>query len=256
MDNVIVDYLETPEIKRPVLIEGLPGIGDVGKIAGTFLIEQLKATKIASIYSRFLPPQVLVTEGGLIRPMQNELYYVKLEKNDQELLILTGDYQGLTSEGQYDLTFEILKLAKSYNVKRMITLGGYGIRKILDEPRVLGAATDESIRDEVKEYGVHFQTGHPSSGIVGASGLLLGLSKYFDMEGVCLMGETHGFFPDPLSAKMILIVLAKLFELELDYEPLDKTSPNLEILRKRLRELEDDLPEDKPDSGNELSYFV
>ena len=93
MDNVIVDYLETPEIKRPVLIEGLPGIGDVGKIAGTFLIEQLKATKIASIYSRFLPPQVLVTEGGLIRPMQNELYYVKLEKNDQELLILTGDYQ-------------------------------------------------------------------------------------------------------------------------------------------------------------------
>jgi len=70
------------------------------------------------------------------------------------------------------------------------------------------------------------------------------------------MGETHGFFPDPLSAKMILIVLAKLFDLELDYEPLDKTSPNLEILRKRLRELEEDIPEDKPDSGNELSYFV
>lgn len=256
MDNVIVDYLEKPDIKRPILIEGLPGIGDVGKIAGTFLIEQLKATKIVSIYSRFLPPQVLVTEGGIIRPMQNELYYVKLEKNDRELLILTGDYQGLTSEGQYDLTFEILKLAKSYKVKRIITLGGYGIRKILDEPRVLGAATDERIREEIKEYGVHFETGHPSSGIVGASGLLLGLAKYFNMEGVCLMGETHGFFPDPLSAKMILIVLAKLFDLELDYEPLDKTSPNLDILRKRLRELEEDIPEDNPDSGNELSYFV
>jgi len=121
---------------------------------------------------------------------------------------------------------------------------------------VLGAATDENIRDEMKEYGVHFQTGHPSSGIVGASGLLLGLSKYFDMEGVCLMGETHGFFPDPLSAKMILIVLAKLFDLDLDYGPLDETSPNLDILRKRLRELENDMPEDKPDSGNELSYFV
>ncbi len=143
MDNVIIDFIDKPELKNPVLIEGLPGIGDVGKIAAKLLIDQLSAKKIISIYSRFLPPQVLVTDEGIIKPMQNEIYYVKTEK-DHELMILTGDYQGLTSEGQYDLSYGILKLLKDLNVVKIITLGGYGVRKIPEEPRVLGAATGES----------------------------------------------------------------------------------------------------------------
>ncbi len=255
MENVIIETIETPTLTEPTLIEGLPGIGDVGKIAGSYLIEQLKAKKIVSIYSRFLPPQVLVTETGLVRPMQNELYHIRTESG-RDVIILSGDYQGLTSEGQYDLSWEILKLAKSMNVGMIFTLGGYGVRKILDEPRVLGAATSTELIEMMKEFGVHFETGHPSSGIVGASGLLLGLSGLFDMKGVCLMGETHGFFPDPLSAKMVLKVLASFFELELDFGPLDESSPNLDMLRKRLKEIENDMPEDTGDKENELSYFV
>ena len=255
MDKVVIDHIKTPEMKEPTLIEGLPGIGDVGKIAASFLIEQLKTEKIISIYSRYLPPQVLVSDQGIIRPMQNEIYYAKTEK-DHELLILTGDYQGLTSEGQYDLSYGILELAKSLHVKRIITLGGYGVRKILDEPRVLGAATNEKVVEEMKEHGVHFDTGHPASGIVGASGLLLGLSSLFELEGVCLMGETHGFFPDPLGAKMVLQILGKIFELEFDFSSLDKLSPNLEILRARLKELEEEGSGEQDESPSELNYFA
>ena len=255
MDTVVIDHIVTPETKEPTLIEGLPGIGDVGKIAASFLIEQLKSEKIVSIYSRFLPPQVLVTDSGIIRPMQNELYYTKTEK-DHELLILTGDYQGLTSEGQYDISYEILKLAKRFNVRRIITLGGYGVRKILDEPRVLGAATSERMIEEMEKYDVHFETGHPASGIVGASGLLLGLAGLFDLEGVCLMGETHGFFPDPLGAKMVLHVLSQMFELDLDYSALDKLSPNLEMLRARLKEMEEGGAGERDESQSELNYFA
>ena len=255
MDDVIIDYIEKTEVNNPVLIEGLPGIGDVGKIAAKLLIEQMEAKKIISIYSRFLPPQVLVTDEGIIQPMQNEIYFVRTEK-DHELLILTGDYQGLTSEGQYDLSYSILKLLKSLNVKQIITLGGYGVRKIPEEPRVLGAATGEKLVEEMKEYGVHFETGHPSSGIVGASGLLLGLARLFNLEGVCLMGETHGFFPDPQGAKTVLKVLSELFDLELDYSSLDKISPDLEILKARLKELEEVGTDGVSDSTGDLSYFA
>ncbi|MDP6156697.1 MAG: proteasome assembly chaperone family protein [Candidatus Thermoplasmatota archaeon] len=255
MDNVIIDFIDKPELKNPVLIEGLPGIGDVGKIAAKLLIDQLSAKKIISIYSRFLPPQVLVTDEGIIKPMQNEIYYVKTEK-DHELMILTGDYQGLTSEGQYDLSYGILKLLKDLNVVKIITLGGYGVRKIPEEPRVLGAATGEKLLSEMKKYGVHFETGHPSSGIVGASGLLLGLARLFNLEGVCLMGETHGFFPDPQGAKTVLKVLSELFDLKLDYTSLEKISPDLEILKARLKELEEVGNEGVPDSAGDLSYFA
>lgn len=255
MDDVIIDYIDKPELNNPVLIEGLPGIGDVGKIAAKLLIDQLEAKKIISIYSRFLPPQVLVTDEGIIQPMQNEIYFVRTKK-DFELMILTGDYQGLTSEGQYDLSYSILKLLKDLNVKKIITLGGYGVRKIPEEPRVLGAATGEKLVREMKEYGVHFETGHPSAGIVGASGLLLGLARLFSLEGVCLMGETHGFFPDPQGAKTVLKVLSALFDLELDYTSLDKISPDLEILKARLKELEEVGTEGVPDSTGDLSYFA
>ena len=33
------------KIKNPVLLEGLPGIGNVGKIAADFIIEEIKAKK-------------------------------------------------------------------------------------------------------------------------------------------------------------------------------------------------------------------
>ncbi len=32
-----------PKLNNPILIEGLPGIGNVGKVAVDFLIEELKA---------------------------------------------------------------------------------------------------------------------------------------------------------------------------------------------------------------------
>ncbi len=109
---------------------------------------------------------------------------------------------------------------------------------------------------EMKKYGVHFETGHPSSGIVGASGLLLGLARLFNLEGVCLMGETHGFFPDPQGAKTVLKVLSELFDLKLDYTSLEKISPDLEILKARLKELEEVGNEGVPDSAGDLSYFA
>ena len=43
------------KIKNPILIEGLPGIGNVGKIAVDFIIENLNAKKIFEIYSYSFP---------------------------------------------------------------------------------------------------------------------------------------------------------------------------------------------------------
>ena len=47
-----------PKLNKPILIEGLPGIGNVGKIAVDFLIEELKAKKIYSFFSYKFPHSV------------------------------------------------------------------------------------------------------------------------------------------------------------------------------------------------------
>ena len=33
MENILVKYLEHPKLNDPIFIEGLPGIGNVGKLA-------------------------------------------------------------------------------------------------------------------------------------------------------------------------------------------------------------------------------
>ena len=45
----------------------------------------------------------------------------------------------------------------------------------------------------MKKYGAIFKKNEPGGGIVGASGLLLGLGKLRGFQGACLMGETPGY---------------------------------------------------------------
>ncbi|MEM4055454.1 MAG: PAC2 family protein, partial [Thermoplasmatales archaeon] len=47
MDSVIIRLVEDVKLKNSVLLVGLPGIGNVGKISADFLIENLKAKKLA-----------------------------------------------------------------------------------------------------------------------------------------------------------------------------------------------------------------
>ena len=65
MKATYVKELAKVEAKNPVLIEGLPGLGLVGKIAMRYLIKQLKAQKFAYLYSPHFPYFVLVSKNGV-----------------------------------------------------------------------------------------------------------------------------------------------------------------------------------------------
>jgi uncharacterized protein (TIGR00162 family) len=200
MESIKTIFYEEPELNDPILVEGLPGVGNVGKLAAEHLLDQIKAKKFADIISKHFPPQVLVDDEGLAKLVNNEMYYSKGDGKRPDLIILVGDYQGLTPDGQYELSDNTLQIAKRYGVHMIYTLGGYGIGKMVEKPRVLGAATDRELVAEMKKRGVVFSKGEPGSGIVGASGLLLGLGKIYDIKAVCLMGETSGYFVDPKGA--------------------------------------------------------
>jgi uncharacterized protein (TIGR00162 family) len=249
MDNIKMIVTEMPVLEEPVLVEGLPGVGNVGKLAAEHLVEQLKATKFADIYSKYFPPQVLVDDEGLIRLVNNELFYSKGEGVRPDLIILVGDYQGLSPEGQYELSDHVLTVMKSMGVKRIYTLGGYGVGKMLDKPRVLGAATDKELVEEMKEKGVVFSKGEPGSGIVGASGLLLGLGKVYGMRSVCLMGETSGYFVDPKGAEAVLRILTGILKVEVDYKALEEKAEQIESITSKLKEIEAPISPKKEDLG-------
>ncbi|RLF78901.1 proteasome assembly chaperone family protein, partial [Thermococci archaeon] len=172
-------------------------------------------------------------------------------KKNRDLILLTGDYQGLSSSGQYELTDTILKIAERFKVTQIFTLGGYGLGKEIKEPKVLGAATSKKLVTRMKKAGVLFKENEPGGGIIGASGLLLGIGKLYGMEGVCLMGETPGYLVDPTSAKAVLKVLSNILKMKIDLSELEIKAKEIESIAQQLRDLEQ-MAKEKPE---DLQYI-
>lgn len=253
MDQVELRIHSEPKVKKPLFVEGLPGVGNVGKLAVEHLIDELKATKFAELWSKEFPPQVFVQPDGTVKLVNNELYWWRAKKAGQrDLILLTGDYQGLTSQGQYEIVDRVLALLEKYGVKEMFTLGGYGLGRMVQKPLVLGAATDKALVKGMKKHGVVFRQDEPSGGIVGASGLFLGLGARRGMSGACLMGETSGYLVDPKSAQAVLEVLTKILRVTIQFDRLETKARDMDRITQQLKEMERKTGERQPE---ELRYI-
>lgn len=232
MNETTIVEIEKFKPKNAILIEGLPGIGLVGKIAAEHLIAELKAKKVADLYSPHFPHQVIMQKNGVMRMIKNRFYHVKGKKND--LLILVGDVQAVTSEAQYEATGKMLDYCEKKGVKLIITLGGYGTGKVPPSPRVFGIVSNKPMAEGYKKHGVIF--GESRGSIIGAAGLLLGLGKIRKIPGLCLMGETHGGFVDAKSARALLETLCKVLEIKVDMKKLDERAKESEKFAKKMEQ--------------------
>ena len=220
---------------NPILIEGLPGLGLVGKIALRYMIKQLKAKKIAYLYSPHFPYFVLVNGKGNVRLLRGVFYYYNNPKGN-DLILFTGDSQSQTIEGQYEIADQILAFSEKHNIKTVATIGGYRMEP-KEKPKVFIAATSQEILNKALRAGANLSTS--GSPIVGTAGLILGLAKFRKIEALCLLGETRGYLPDPLSAKSVLEVLKSTFDFDLDLKGLDEEIARAETMVTRLQQIEE-----------------
>ncbi|MBS7636069.1 proteasome assembly chaperone family protein [Candidatus Bathyarchaeota archaeon] len=235
MKETAIKELTKVELKNPILIEGLPGLGLVGKIATRYLIKQLKAQKLAYLYSPHFPYFVLVSKKGSVRLLRGTFYFWKNDNGENDLILFTGDSQAQTIEGQYEISNRILDFAQKYGVKFIITIGGYRVET--DKPKVVAAATSQALLDRaLQANAVISPMGSP---IVGTAGLILGLAPFRKIEALCLLGETRGYLPDPKAAKSVLEVLMKILRINVDLAGLDAEIAKAESMVARLRKIEE-----------------
>ena len=255
MNAAEITILEEVEFENPIFIEALPGLGHVGKLAADHMIDELNATKFAEIYSPTFPPQVIIKEEGIIQNMINELYYLKDVGEDHlDLIILVGNTQALSPEGQYLMCKDILEFVKGYGITRIFTLGGMAIPQPVENPKVYGAATDEANIEVLREADIEIRSN--DGGIVGASGLFLGLGVRQGIQGTCLMGETPGYFIDAESAEAILKKLSLLLNFEVNTDKLDERAEETRQMIAKAQQMEQDLI-DRANAGNadDLRYI-
>src|SRR5437899_1340892 len=97
MDNIVIRYLDHPKLEDPIFIEGLPGIGNVGKLAAEHLKDELKGVKFAEIFSKYFPPQVLVQlyDMNAVYLMGETSGYFVDPKSAQAVLEVLTKYLGI-----------------------------------------------------------------------------------------------------------------------------------------------------------------
>jgi len=234
MRETTIKELTKTDVKNPVLIEGLPGLGMVGRIAVNFLAKQLKAKKIAELYSPHFPYYVLVNKKGNVRLLHG-VFSIWKNKSREDIIFLTGDSQAQTIEGQYDVADCILRFAKKKDVKTIITIGGYR-KEAENTPKVIAVSTNPALLETaLRAEAIASSAGNP---IVGTAGLLLGMAKFEKIDALCLLGETRGYLPDPKAAKSILTVLRRILGIEVDLAELDKEIVKFEKIAERMKEIE------------------
>jgi len=250
MNEFDVATLADPDLDDPVLVEGLPGVGHVGKLAAEHLLEEIDSEPVRRVYSTHFPPQVSV-EDGLTELASAEFHAVRPE-DGRDMLVLTGDHQAQDNDGHYGLTDAFLDVAGEFGVGQVYALGGVPTGELIEEYSVLGAATGDDLIDDLEDAGVEFREDEPAGGIVGVSGLLLGLGERRGFDAACLMGETSGYLVDPKSAQAVLEILEETVGFEVDFASLEERAEEMEEVVRKIQEMEQGTP---APSDEDLRYI-
>jgi uncharacterized protein (TIGR00162 family) len=224
------------KFNKPILIVGLPGVGNVGKIVVTHIKTELRAKRFATLYSNHFLHRVIMMKNGKLRMMSNRFYYVKAKKKGgKDIVLLTGDDQAVTPEGQYEVNLAIVDFFKNeLGGSFVFTVGGYApAEPIASTPQVFGNASDKEVIKTFKGAKVVF--GKTKGVIWGSAGLIVALAKQRGIPGICLMGETAIMDMDAAAAKSVLSLLGNVLNLQLNTQGLDDI---INKTTKALKELE------------------
>jgi proteasome assembly chaperone (PAC2) family protein len=204
MDKPYLRKLSNPPLENPILVQGLPGFGNVGRIAAHLLVKFFEAKPFAELYSPSFPDYISISSKGIAHLPKYDFYYAPMEKNN--LIIMSGEIQPSFDDvvAHYSVCEEVLNFAESLGCKFIVTMGGVPITE--DKTQVYIAATSNRLAAEFMEKGaVIYSKGR----IVGGTGLTLALAKERKLDGVCLLGTTMGFKADRGAGFLVFKFLMK-----------------------------------------------
>jgi proteasome assembly chaperone (PAC2) family protein len=204
MDKPYLRVLSNPPLENPIFVQGLPGFGNVGRIAAHLLVKFFEAKPFAELYSPSFPDYISITSKGIAHLPKYDFYYAPMEKNN--LIIMSGEIQPSFDDvvAHYTVCEEVLNFAESLGCKFIVTMGGVPITE--DKTEVFIAATSNRLAaDFMEKGGVIYSKGR----IVGGTGLTLALAKERNLDGVCLLGTTLGFKADKEAGFLVFKFLMK-----------------------------------------------
>ena len=191
-------FLKRPEMSRPRMLVGLPGMGMVARTTVNYFIEFLKPELFADIPMPYLSPSIAFFEKGMVMPIDREkspfnFYYAEKEN----IILFSGDIQFGYSAKDKELADTIVEMAKSCGVDTIYTVIATHVQGYVEEPEVFGVATSPELLSSLIEKNVNIADG--SLQISGVNGLVIEYAQRKGINGIALLSETA--FPEALDIK-------------------------------------------------------
>ncbi|MFW9855477.1 MAG: PAC2 family protein [Candidatus Thorarchaeota archaeon] len=244
----VADITLTPPV---IVIQGLPGMGLIGKIAAQFLISYYDAQEIARIYSSFFPPVVQIdSETSLGRLTRMEIFAVTDSKPN--MLIITGDAQP-HDIGIVQVLNDVLDYVATLHAETVICLGGL---RVHDEgPDVAAFGYSSKTLDWLTQYDIEPLRGGE---VTGAVGVLSALAAERNMTSFGLLGKLTLAGTDPLASKVLLSRINDIYDLGIDLDGLDITIKEAQAKNERISSLAREVLEknDDEESGKDPGYYI
>ena len=221
--NNLVKLHARPRLKSPIMLASWPGISNVANIVATYLKRKLDFKPLGAIDASYFfdPIGISVKESVVEAPQfpQSNFYYWKNRSGENDMILFIGDDQP-ASKG-YELANCVLDVGIRFQAKRIYTCAAAMTRiHHTEQPAVWGVATSQQVAEDLKKYNL-IRTANLQ--IAGLNGLLLGVAKERDIEGICLLGEVPLYatrIPNPTAALAVLKVLTQVLDIEIDLSEL------------------------------------
>ena len=219
-----VKLYKQPHPKSCSMLASWPGIGDVSLTAARYLVEKLNAVEIGEIEPvNFFEPMGVIVKDNIVeapRFPESKFYYWQNDKSEKGLVLFVGEEQ--PSFKGHDLANYVLDVAQRLGVQRVYSCAA-AVTRIhhSEEPKVWGAATTPELINELSKYNVVLRG---DLRIAGLNGLILGMAKERNIEGICLLGEVPSYatqVTNPQASLAVLRILIKMLEIEVDLTELN-----------------------------------
>ncbi|MDH3677038.1 MAG: PAC2 family protein [Nitrosopumilus sp.] len=211
--------------KENTLLVGFPSNGLVGTFTISYLVHYLEMKLIGEIEHPDLPPTLFVEDGEILPPIR--IY----KKNNLFVVLSDLPFDPFVA---YDFAESILDYCKKNQIKKIIIISGMEtINRNPKPPKIFGLVTHQSLEKLLYDYGVpKFLSGS----IFGTDAAMITAFRKSKIPALILYAECHPFFPDPEASIVAITTLARVLEIKVDTNDIQKRIEWLRIQHRNLME--------------------
>lgn len=233
---------ESLELPEPMLVEGLPGVGLVGKLAADHLVEQFEMTHYGSLYCEGIPRvAVYGKDNGAVKPP------VRLYADEARNLVVLQSDIPISPSQAVEFSSCLSGWIEAHNATP-IFLSGLPTEKDENEPALFGVSTGDGA--SLLERAT---ISRPTEGglISGPTGALINRAAELDLTSVGLIVESDKQFPDPEAARILLLRgIEPLADIDVDTDDLVSRTEEIraakEQFAKRMQNADEESTQAKP----------